>query len=88
MVSGKHKSRRFRRIYTRVPSGKTIVVYKPRKPSRAICGNCKGILHGFPSVRQTGYSRLSKSQRKSERPYSNLCSKCSRLEIIARHTKV
>ncbi len=50
MPAGKHKSRTFRRVFTRVIS-KTKRVYKKRAPKLAHCANCKSELKGVPRLR-------------------------------------
>ena len=81
MVAGKHRSRSKRRVFVKTPS-KTKMVYIDRKPSIGHCAQCGAKLHGMPRVRS---SKLTKSQRRPERPYGGqLCSKCSRKTIIER----
>lgn len=88
MPEGKYKSRTYRRVKVRVPSGKSRLVYKKRKPSRAICTICKKPLHGVPRERPYKIKRLSKSKRRPERPYGGvLCSSCMRKELIKRARK-
>ena len=73
----KRKSRTFRRIYTKTPGGKTRVMYKKRKPAKAKCAVCKAILAGVPRDRPYKIKKLSKTQKRPERPYGGvLCSRC------------
>ena len=79
MPSGKHKSRTFRRVFTRVIS-KTKKVYKKRAPKIAHCSNCKDKLKGIPRLRPYKAMTIAKTKKRPERPYGGkLCSKCTRL---------
>jgi large subunit ribosomal protein L34e len=82
MVSGKHKSRTFRRVFRKTPGAKTVLHYKLRKPSKAKCAGCGDILKGIARERPTKIKNIPKSQKKVSRPYGgNLCSKCMRQKI-------
>jgi len=82
MVSGKHKSSRFKKIYVRTPGAKTVVHYRQRKVEQPKCAKCKCTLKGIPSLTSVQFKNLAKSKKKNERPYGgNLCSKCSRATI-------
>ncbi len=81
MVSGKFKSRTFRRVKIKTPNG-TKTVYKHRKPAKAICGNCGAILKGVPRTRKSEIVNMPKTAKRPERPYGGvLCSKCMRAKI-------
>ena len=82
------RSRKKRRVKVRTPGGETKIVYKRRKPSAAICAVCKGILKGVPRELPFKVKKLSKTQRKPERPYGGfLCSKCMRKKMIGEARK-
>jgi large subunit ribosomal protein L34e len=82
MVSGRHKSRTFKRIFKVTPGGKNILHYVLRKPSRAKCSKCGAILPGITNGRPTKMQNIPKSQKTVSRPYGgNLCSKCMRQTI-------
>ena len=88
MVSGKHKSRSMRRVFTRVPGGSVKVKFKKRKPSPAKCGACGKVLHGIPRERPFRMKKMPKTAKRPERPYGGvLCSACSRKEIIKKARK-
>ncbi|MBT4539824.1 50S ribosomal protein L34e [Candidatus Woesearchaeota archaeon] len=78
MPSGKHKARgRFRKVSVRTPGGKTVVHFRERNVSKAVCGTCKKPLAGVPRLRSG--ENLPKSQKRPERPYGGtLCSACTR----------
>jgi large subunit ribosomal protein L34e len=85
MVSGKQKSRSKRRIYRRTPGGRVVIHYVKRRPSRAVCGNCRTLLAGVPAVRGTEMRRIPKSSKRPERMFGGtLCSPCSKRVIISR----
>lgn len=62
----------------RSPSGKKVLIGKPKKPSHAICALCRKILHGVPK-RSTGQmAKLSKTQKRPERMFGGvLCANCT-----------
>ncbi|MBD3313522.1 50S ribosomal protein L34e [Candidatus Woesearchaeota archaeon] len=85
MPSGKHKSRTLRRVFRRVPSGDTRIQYKKRNPGKAVCISCGDELKGVPLRKPSKIKNIPKSSRRPERPFGgNLCSACSRKEIIRR----
>ena len=84
MPEGNKKSRTFRRIKVRTPGARTRIIYKLRKPSKASCGMCGAILKGTTNARPTKISNMPKSSKKPSRAFSNLCSACSRRQIMAR----
>ena len=78
MVRGQFKSRTFRRIFKRVPSGKVKKFYVKRENDRARCVACHNHLSGIP----TKYSKLSATQKRPQRPFGGYyCSKCTREHI-------
>ena len=82
MVSGRYKSRTFRRVFRKTPGGRTVIHYRLRKPDKAICAICKKPLHGVPRDRPSIVRNMPKSQRTVSRPYGgNLCSRCMRQKI-------
>ncbi len=85
MVAGSLKSRTKRRVFVKTPGGKTKKVYKQRKPSAHICGQCGVPLAGIPRLVASQFKNLSKSKKRPQRPYGGvLCSKCTRQAIVAR----
>ena len=88
MVQGKQKSRSLRRIHVKTPGQKKKILYKPRKPKVAKCGNCKKPLKGIPRLIASKFKKLAKTKKRPQRPFGGvLCSKCSRKEIIKRIKK-
>ena len=85
MPAPKHKSRSLRRVFVRTPSGKNKIHYRKRKPSKSKCSSCSKILKGVPNIRATKLKRISKSKKRPSRPFGGeLCSSCSRKELIKR----
>ena len=83
MVSGKHKSKHFRKVFVKTPGGKTKVQYKKRKTKKLVCRICKKPLHEIPTLTKTKFKNLPKTKKRPQRPYGGvLCSKCSRKQII------
>jgi len=79
MPCGKHKSGRFRKIFVKTPSGKNVIHYRRRKPSKTICGNCKVQLAGVPNLLPSKLRNMPRTAKRPERPYGGvLCSKCTR----------
>ncbi|MBS3152324.1 50S ribosomal protein L34e [Candidatus Woesearchaeota archaeon] len=89
MVAPRFRSRRFRRSNVRTPGGSLVVHYDRRKPGRPQCSDCgeylKGVVRGIPSI----VRKLSKTQKRPERPYGGtLCSSCMRKVIIEKTRKL
>ncbi|HLF54907.1 MAG TPA: 50S ribosomal protein L34e [Candidatus Nanoarchaeia archaeon] len=85
MVVPRYRSRTFRRIYTRTPSGNTVIHYKRRRNASPSCANCGNKLPGVARGTITEVRSLAKSSRRPERPYGGvLCSACTRRTIIAK----
>ena len=87
MARPSRRSRTLARIYKRVTKGVKLV-YKKRKPKPAHCSNCDAVLKGIPHERPYKMRTMPKSQKRPERMFGgNLCSQCSRREIINRIRK-
>ncbi len=82
MVSGRFKSRTFKRIFKRTPGAKNVLHHVLRRPKKAKCGKCGAILKGIARERPNKMKNLPKSQKTVSRPYGgNLCSRCMREKI-------
>ncbi len=82
------RSRTFRRVYVKTPSGRNTLHYKRRKPKLAHCANCGGILSGVPSELPYKIRNMSKSQKRPQRMFGGmLCGNCTKREIINRVRK-
>ena len=83
MVAGRFRSRSFRRVFVKTPGGNVVLRHERRKPSKATCAECGMVLTGVPREIPARIKKLSKTQRRPERPYGGvLCSKCMRLLFI------
>lgn len=81
MPRNSRRSRTLRRVYVKTPKGSKLT-YKKRKPSKAHCAVCSQELHGVANLRPVKMSKLSKTEKRPDRPYAGqLCSKCMRLKI-------
>jgi len=79
------RSRSLRRLRIKTPGGRSVTHFSRRKNAAAKCAVCKKPLHGVPIARDAGMAKLSKSEKRPERPFGgNLCSSCSRREIKRR----
>ena len=82
MPNSKIKSRTFRRVFVKTPGNKNVTHYKRRKPSKAVCGQCKMPLVGVPQVIPTEMAKLPRTARRPERPYGGMfCSACTRIVL-------
>lgn len=80
MVRPKLRSRSYRRIYVKLPSGITTVHYEKRKDNIAKCAICGKFLHGVKSD-----NKFSKTEKRPERIYGGtLCHEC--LENLIKRT--
>lgn len=74
-----YKSRTFRRVATKLPGGSTSTRFLRRKPSAAHCARCGVQLPGIPRGNPADIAKLSKTEKRPERPYGGvLCSRCLR----------
>lgn len=75
------RSRTLRRIHVKTPKS-TKLVYAKRKPKKPHCANCGKVLPGVASAAPYKVRKLSKTQKRPERPFGGvLCSACTRLEL-------
>ena len=74
-----------RKISKKLPGGRTVVKIVPKRPGKAVCGDCGTVLHGVAFGTNTHRKNMSKSSKRPERPFGGvLCSKCSRVELKRR----
>jgi len=81
---GRFKSRKsFRLVYRKAPGGRTFIHYKKRKPGKAHCAECGGLLSGVVRERPYKIRKMGKTKKRPERPFGGqLCSRCMRKKII------
>ena len=83
MPAPRLRSRSLRKVFRKVPGGRTSINYKRRKPKAARCGNCGAVLKGVPRELPYKIRSMAKTKKRPERPYGGvLCSKCMRQDII------
>lgn len=83
MPSPKLRSRSLRKVFRKVPGGRTKVHFRKRKPNAAKCSNCGSVLKGIPRELPFKMRTMAKTKKRPERPFGGvLCSKCMRIEII------
>jgi len=79
MPTPQQRSRSLRRIYRRLPSGKTAIHYERKKNKGAVCAICKKPLRG---VKTDDLFKYSKTEKRPERVFGGyLCHKCLELLI-------
>ncbi len=77
------RTRSLVRIKKKTPSGKIVIHYRKRKPAKPKCAICKKPLLGVPKDLPYKIKKLSKTQKRPERPYGGyLCSSCMRKKIL------
>ena len=76
------RSRSFKRIKKSIPGGNNVIHYKRKGVSKAHCASCGTTLSGVASAKPAELKKLSKTQKRPERPFGGvLCSKCTRATI-------
>ncbi len=79
----KTKSRTFRRVFKRTPSGKTKIDYVKPVPAKLRCAKCDKELMGIRRLSASKLAGAAKTSKRPNRPYAgNYCSPCSRRKII------
>ena len=85
MPAPRLRSRSLRKLFRKVPGGRTVIQYKRRKPKSAHCSDCGAALKGIPRGRPFKMRSMAKTKKRPERPFGGkLCSRCMRLEFINR----
>ena len=89
MPAPRFRSRSLRRVFVKTPGGKTVVHHKRRKPGKPQCAMCKNYLKGVARGITFDIHKLSKTERRPERPYGGvLCSKCMRKLFVDKARKM
>ncbi|MBI4452650.1 50S ribosomal protein L34e [Candidatus Woesearchaeota archaeon] len=85
MPAPRLRSRSLRKLYRKVPGGRTAIHFKRRKPKAPHCSNCGAVLKGIPRELPYKMRSMAKTKKRPERPFGgSLCSRCMRLEMIKR----
>ena len=84
MVRPSLRTRALRRVYVKAPSGVRLH-FKTRRQAKTKCRLCDTILSGVPHGTHNKIRKNSKTQKRPSRPFGgNLCSKCTRKELVNR----
>jgi large subunit ribosomal protein L34e len=79
------RSRSLRKLKVKTPGGRSVTRFERRKNAAAKCAVCKKPLSGVPLGRDSWIAKLSKTEKRPERPFGgNLCSSCARREMKKR----
>ena len=79
MPANRFRSRSYKRMNKRTPGGENVLRYKKKRPSKHVCAECGAPLHAVPNGRPYEINKLSKSQKRPNRPYVGyLCPNCAR----------
>lgn len=85
MPAPRLRSRSLRKIFRKVPGGRTNLHFKKRKHNVAKCGNCGALLKGTPRELPFKMRSMPKTKKRPERPFGGvLCSRCMRQGIISK----
>jgi len=83
MPAPRLRSRSLRKIFRKVPGGRTSVHFKKKKPKSAKCGSCGSLLKGIPRELPYKMRTMAKTNKRPERPFGGvLCSRCTRQTIL------
>ena len=83
MPAPRLRSRSLRKVFRKVPGGRTNIHFKKKNPKQARCGNCGALLKGIPREFPFRMRSMAKTKKRPERPFGGvLCSKCMRQQIV------
>ncbi len=78
-----YRTRSLARVKKKTPKGRIVIHYIKRKPAKAKCAICKKPLLGVPNLPPNKLRKLSKTQKRPERPYGGyLCPSCLKKKIL------
>jgi len=79
MSAPRFRTGTFKRREKRVPGGRRVVHYSKKKPSKHVCAKCGKVLDAVPRGRPYEIRKLSKNQRRPNRPYGGMyCTNCTK----------
>ena len=80
---GRFKSRSKKLKYVKTPGRRTVVHYKKKRHSKAICAVCGKKLAGISRKETSKMKNILKTKKRSQRPFGGyLCSSCMRKKLI------
>ena len=83
MPAPKDRTTKKRKVFVRTPGGETVLHRRRFNTSKPVCAECGVVLKGVARGNPADVTKLSKTQRRPERPYGGvLCSKCTRKKLI------
>ncbi len=88
MPRGMHRSRTLRRVFTKTPGNRTVMHYRKRKPSKAVCPIYGTVLPGVANERPTKMQNIPKSMKRPERPYGGVLSSKAMREKMREKARV
>ncbi len=78
MVAPKFRSRSMKKLFRVTPGGRSTIIYKRAKPSKAVCAICGSKLNAVPNKRPSELGKLSKVEKRPERVFGGvLCHDCA-----------
>lgn len=79
MTKTRFRSGSWTKKKVKTPGNKIVTHYSRKKHSYAKCAKCKKPLHGVGRYLSKHWEKLSKTEKRPERPYGGqLCSSCMR----------
>ena len=87
MVSGKHKSKRFRKVFVKTPGGKTVVHRRERKPRKARCAIYGTPLEGVANERPAKMRNMPKTKKRPTRPFGGILSSRALRYVLRRRAR-
>ena len=88
MVAPRFRSRSKRRVYVKMPGGKTKIHYRARKPKVAHCSITGQALHGIPRATPAQLSNMPKSKKRPERPFGGVLSSRAMRRVIIEEARM
>ena len=82
MPTQRNRSKSLRKIKTKVPGGAVKTHFVRRKPKAATCAVTGERLHGVARGRPYQVKKLSKTQRRPERPYGGILSSKAMRQVM------
>jgi large subunit ribosomal protein L34e len=76
-----------RRLSMKVPGGRLRISNTRRKPSRPTCPITGQRLQGVPQTKRFKISKMSKSQKRPQRPYGGVLSSSAMRSLIIRKAR-
>ena len=80
------RSRSKKRVKVKTPGGKAALHFKKKRPAPARCARCGRKLNRA-KLNSTEIRKVTKVQRRPERPYPELCPSCMR-EVIKERVRL